>query len=355
MKRVLIYLLVAFLPASISAEDLQFITTLSSPLGTFSQLETADPKTAVVSPVVNFCNTRASAGRISLNGSNAYLQTLTLKTNASLGGNVQEYRLSNSLNVNSIGTLRAKRLMANNVSLSGASSINSQVNSTLYISSMNVKGAKTNSLTIPSKVQTSNTGSNNDMEWSNIYSRDYTSSGSATGNSYTSYLLKSKQCDPPPGEPTTQSCPSGYTGTQTRTWNYSTCSWNAWQGTCKGDCSNYSYKSTHKSECCPSAYKSDTTCWTCNVGTWHVYINDQWENQRKCNYTGMSCPNTQVDRECYNRSGICTDRYALGTTCQIQRLYCGYKDSAGRTSCLLTQAPSNTCAINYDYCQKNGW
>ena len=39
-------------------------------------------------------------------------------------------------------------------------------------------------------------------------------------------------CNPPSGEATSQSCPSGYTGTQTRTWNYSTCSWNAWQGTC---------------------------------------------------------------------------------------------------------------------------
>ena len=34
-------------------------------------------------------------------------------------------------------------------------------------------------------------------------------------------------CNPPSGEATSQSCPSGYTGTQTRTWNYSTCAWNA--------------------------------------------------------------------------------------------------------------------------------
>ncbi len=352
MKRVLIYLLVAFLPASISAEDLQFITTLSSPLGTFSQLETADPKTAVVSPVVNFCNTRASAGRISLNGSNAYLQTLTLKTNASLGGNVQEYRLSNSLTVNSIGTLRAKRLMANNVSLSGASSINSQVNSTLYISSMNVKGAKASSLTIPSKVQTSNTGSNNDMEWSNIYSRDYTSSGSATGSSYTSYLLKSKQCNPPAGEPTTQSCPSGYTGTQTRTWNYSTCSWNAWQGTCKGDCSNYSYKSTHKSECCPGTSESDTTCWSCTTNATWTYNNyNIVANQQKCN-AFLNCPGTPQNHECNNRSGPC---YPVGASCQVQQLFCGYRDPRnGQTTCLLAQDVKKVCTGTTS-CVRNGW
>ena len=34
-------------------------------------------------------------------------------------------------------------------------------------------------------------------------------------------------CEPPAGEPTEKACDYG-TGTQTRTWNYSTCQWNAW-------------------------------------------------------------------------------------------------------------------------------
>ena len=191
MKRFFIYAVLVLIPASIQAEDLQFVTTLSSPVGTFAQLETADPTSAAVSPVVNFCNTRTSTGRIELRGANAYLQNLTLKNGTTLGGSVQEYRLSSSLNVNSGGSVKGKRLLANNMSLSGASSVNSQVNNTLYVSSMGVKGAKTGSLTIPSKVQTSNTGNNDEMEWSNIYSRDYTSDGSATGSSYSSYLLKS--------------------------------------------------------------------------------------------------------------------------------------------------------------------
>ena len=85
MKRFFIYAVLALIPASIQAEDLQFVTTLSSPLGTFSQLETADPTTAAVSPVVNFCNTRTSTGRIELRGANAYLQNLTLKNGTTLG------------------------------------------------------------------------------------------------------------------------------------------------------------------------------------------------------------------------------------------------------------------------------
>ena len=103
MKRFFIYAVLVLIPASIQAEDLQFVTTLSSPLGTFSQLETADPTTAAVSPVVNFCNTRTSTGRIELRGANAYLQNLTLKNGTTLGGDVSEYRISSLLNVNAGG------------------------------------------------------------------------------------------------------------------------------------------------------------------------------------------------------------------------------------------------------------
>ena len=257
MKRLLFYILFACFPLGLVAEDLQFVTTLSSPVGTFSQLETADPETVTISPIVNFCNTRASVGRIEINGANAYLQNLTLKSGTSLEGTAAEYRLSNSLAVNNGGSITGKRLMANTMSLSGASSAMSQVNDTLYISSMGVKGAKTNSLTITGSAQTSNTGEDDEMQWSNIYSRDYTSSGSATGKSYTSYLLKSKKCYPPSGDPTTQSCPSEYIGDQTRSWNYDTCSWSEWAG-CK-------CKTADRTNCTSSggSYNEDNCICTC--------------------------------------------------------------------------------------------
>ena len=37
-------------------------------------------------------------------------------------------------------------------------------------------------------------------------------------------------CQPPANEPSSMSCPGGYSGTMTRTWNYETCSWNEWTG-----------------------------------------------------------------------------------------------------------------------------
>ena len=43
---------------------------------------------------------------------------------------------------------------------------------------------------------------------------------------------KSTSCEPPAGEPTEQACPAPSTAKQTRTWNYTTCKWNAWQGDC---------------------------------------------------------------------------------------------------------------------------
>lgn len=215
IKKVYIYGLMFFCSVWISAEEMQFVTTLSSPMGTFAMLETANPKKSVSAQQVNFCNTRSTVGRVDLQGANAYLQSLTLKNGTTLGGNTKEYRVGSSLNVNAGGRVTARRLMANTVSLSSASDAESEVNNTLYISSMSVKGAKAGSLEIPGQVKTSGTGDGENMHWSNEYTRDYTSSGSATGSSYSSYLLKSSAsiCEPPREESYYDySCPSGYSG-----------------------------------------------------------------------------------------------------------------------------------------------
>ena len=226
IKKVYIYGLMFFCSVWISAEEMQFVTTLSSPMGTFAMLETANPKKSVSAQQVNFCNTRSTVGRIDLKGANAYLQNLTLKNGTSLEGNVKEYRVGSSLNVNAGGRVTARRLMANTVSLSSASDAESEVNNTLYISSMSVKGAKAGSLEIPGQVKTSGTGDGEDMHWSNEYTRDYTSSGSATGSSYSSYLLKSSAsiCEPPREESYYDySCPSGYEGYRWYVWDYYSC------------------------------------------------------------------------------------------------------------------------------------
>ncbi len=193
MKRIffLLFLVGCILPAC--AEQMTFVTTLSSPLGTFAQLETADYSATTSVPLLNFCNTRSSAGTVALKGADTYLQTLSLKNGTTLGGNTPEYRISGTLAVNAGGEVEGGRLLANAATVSGASSAKSKVEDTLYAASLKVKGAKAASLTIPGQVQTSGQGGDDELEWSNIYTKDYKSDGSTTGsNSYTSYLLKTK-------------------------------------------------------------------------------------------------------------------------------------------------------------------
>lgn len=192
MKKSILFAALLCLGNLAVAENLQFVTTLSSPLGTFAQLETADPTVMAKSPVVNFCNTRVSAGTITLNGANSYLQKLNLKASTTLGGNIKEYRIGTGLTVNADSNITGGRLMGSNVTFDGSVDAKSDVTGTLYLSNAaTVQGAKTTALTIGSAVQTSGTGSNEELHWSNEYNRDYTSSGSATGSTYTSYLLKS--------------------------------------------------------------------------------------------------------------------------------------------------------------------
>ena len=191
-----------------------FVTTLSSPLGTFAQLETADYSATTSVPLLNFCNTRASVGTVTLKGANSYLQTVYLKNGTTLGGNTPEYRISGTLSVNNNSEVTGGRLLANTATVSGASSAKSKVEDTLYAASLKVKGAKTASLTIPGQVQTSGQGGDDELEWSNIYTKDYKSDGSANGSkSYTSYLLKSKGENVCAGTPPVRSrecgCPGG--------------------------------------------------------------------------------------------------------------------------------------------------
>ena len=195
MKKIAVFVLLLG-ACVLNAEEMRFVTTLSSPLGTFAQLETADPSALSSVPLVNFCNSRASAGTVTLQGADTYIQTLALKNATVLGGNTPEYRISGALSVNNNSEVTGGRLLANTATLSGASSAKSKVEDTLYAASLKVKGAKTANLTIPGQVQTSGSGNNDELEWSNIYTKDYKSDGTESGgNTYTSYLLKSKGGD----------------------------------------------------------------------------------------------------------------------------------------------------------------
>lgn len=198
MKKILAFMLLPLCTCVCGGEEMRFITTLSSPVGTFAQLETADPQYYTEAPVVNYCNTWVSSGKMTLAGANAYVGQLKLLPGVTLGGNVPEYRVAGSSGIVMYGggRITGGRLMANKVAFTTLAQSKSNVENTLYVPSASFRGAKATNLTIPGKVQTANQGSGEELEWSNIYTSDYTCNDKGkcqeAGGSYTSYLLKSK-------------------------------------------------------------------------------------------------------------------------------------------------------------------
>ncbi len=194
MRKFLFFTLLLALALPVCAEQMQFVTTLSSPVGTFGQVDAADPSLVTEAPLVNFCNTRTYSGVINLRGADAYLKQLYLQNGTTLGGNTQEYQVSGLMYVNKDFSLQAARLYT--ISLSFSTTLEeakSQVGGTLYLNNAaSVKGAKADSLVIQSDVKSVGTGNGDALEWSNVYSKDYAPNGMPTGDkTYSSYLLKS--------------------------------------------------------------------------------------------------------------------------------------------------------------------
>lgn len=185
---------------ALHAEQMQFVTTLSAPVGNFAHLDAADPTHVTSAPLLNFCNTRSGVGNIIIKGANAYLAQVNILNGATLGStNTPEYRLRDNLTVENSGTVTAGRIMASNVTFKDTNFHKSSVTGTLYGSDIAAMGGKTDNLEIASTAKITKgaqTAANlgQTMEWSNQYSKDYDSSGNAksNGKTYTSFLLKSK-------------------------------------------------------------------------------------------------------------------------------------------------------------------
>ena len=175
MKRlisVIVFILIGTVLAE--GEEMKFVTVLSSPVGTFAQLETANPTRAVKSPVVNFGTSRVTVGRMELKGAAGYIEDLSLQSGTELGGNAGAYRVAEGMEVGSGGRITGGRLMANEVNFSGALEGRSEVKGSLYIDEIAVAGAKADSLTIPDEVElTASSGEEEVLEWSNEYICDY--------------------------------------------------------------------------------------------------------------------------------------------------------------------------------------
>ena len=154
------------------------------------------------------------------------------------------------------------------------------------------------------------------------------------------------RCEPPAGEPTSQACPTGYTGTQTRTWNYNTCSWNAWQfGTCHPVCPNPPSE-IWKTEQCNQGYRQYVwegypTCdWrkvsdSCNVVS-HYWVNSGPKqvvyDYGPCSPSGVTC------NYYYSRAGLSSGRVSIGTVCSPSgaRGYTSCEEYTNNGRCFMT-------------------
>ena len=197
MKKITLISACMLLFTAVSAEQMQFVTTMSAPVGNFARLDAADPTHVTrvgndgdsSSGYLNFCNTRSSVGDIIIKGASAYLNQVNIQNGTTLGStNTPEYRLGENLSIENGGTVTAGRIMANDVTFKDTNFHKSNVANTIYGNDISVMGGKTDNMEISSTAKINKSAQNSayldkEMEWSNEYQCDYNSSSNTEGES----------------------------------------------------------------------------------------------------------------------------------------------------------------------------
>ncbi len=213
MKKITLISACMLLFTTSNAEQMQFVTTMSAPVGNFARLDAADPTHVTrvgkdgdsSSGYLNFCNTRSGVGDIIIKGAGAYLKQIDIQNGTTLGStNTPEYRLGENLSIENGGTVTAGRIMAKDVTFKDTNFHKSKVTNTIYGNDVAVMGGKTDNMEISGTAKINKNAQNTanlgqELWWDNRYQNDYDSAGSKkeNGKSYTSFLLKSKTagCD----------------------------------------------------------------------------------------------------------------------------------------------------------------
>ena len=250
MKKFILLGAALFACGALYAESMQFVTLLSSPLGIFSRLETADPAVATKSKFVNFGTTKVGTGQIDLVKKAPSIKFLHLASGTTLmSSTLAAYYSSDRFEIGSGGTVKGKSLLATNLSYEGSTSAKSEVGQTLtlantgkfvggYAGSMNVGSGKAK--TVASRPD--NVGL--DMHWSNVhtceaYKTDGTCPSGKENTFAKSFVLKSKTSfdapcgEGPKGASYPKDCPTGQTGSITMTWDTGLCAYKETNNTCK--------------------------------------------------------------------------------------------------------------------------
>lgn len=171
MKKLISAFVMMFLCSISQAENMKFITVLSSPVGTFNKLEAVDPSSSAYGKTVNFCTKIGTQGLVKLRGTHpASLSTVTLSTGTTLGKTDEgKYSLSN-VTLQKGGNITGGRLFGNTVTVNSAASGKARQ---LHGNTLTVAGAKTKTLDVntgASKITAQHDGA--EMVWSNEYQED---------------------------------------------------------------------------------------------------------------------------------------------------------------------------------------
>ena len=190
MKKITLISACMLLFTSVSAEQMQFVTTMSAPVGNFARLDAADPTHVTrvgkdgdsSSGYLNFCNTRSGVGDIIIKGAGAYLSQVNIQNGTTLGStNTPEYRLGENLSIENGGTVTAGRIMANDVTFKDTNFHKSNVTNAIYGNDVAVMGGKADNMEISgtAKINKSEQNSANlgeELWWDNQYASDYDAS-----------------------------------------------------------------------------------------------------------------------------------------------------------------------------------
>ena len=195
MKKFLMLCAALFACGVLHAEGMQFVTWLSSPLGTFSQLETSDPSVETEAKRVNFCTNRGTLGNIYIYKKTPEITNMNLSGGTTLTGDISAY-YTPALTISSGGTVKGKSLHAEELKYESSSIARSKVSQVLELTGNAVfKGGHATTMSIPGTATITASGTNVPMHWSNEYKCEgYAADGSCLGdaNAYEkSFVLKS--------------------------------------------------------------------------------------------------------------------------------------------------------------------
>lgn len=134
------------LSTCVCAEEMQFITVLSTPVGSFNRLEAVDYSAPAQGTTVNFCTKVGTEERVQLKGNNNVdIENTNLSPNTTLGrSNTGDYVLQ-KITLNSGGSLTGSRLLSSVVNVSGRG-VGKSVD--VYSNELTVAGAKTAMLNV---------------------------------------------------------------------------------------------------------------------------------------------------------------------------------------------------------------